>query len=145
MGKINPYIMWFYLLCASLSVLFWLLDVKDVKKMEEALNYLKFTSLMPMLSAIVSYVPEGMHSKKRIMRLRYFINSRSFPKFMFFWLIVFISNMAVLLLSTIKDLPERAITSLNLAVIGATVVFVVITFILSLRLITMPNRRGQDE
>ncbi len=145
MGKINPYIMWFYLLCISLSVLFWLLDVKDVKKMEEALNYLKFTSLMPMLSAIVSYVPEGMHSKKRIMRLRYFINSRSFPKFMFFWLIVFISNMAVLLLSTIKDLPERAITSLNLAVIGATVVFVVITFILLLRLITMPNRRGQDE
>lgn len=145
MGKINPYIMWFYLLCISLSVLFWLLDVKDVKKMEEALNYLKFTSLMPMLSAIVSYVPEGMHSKKRIMRLRYFINSRSFPKFMFFWLIVFISNMAVLLLSAIKDLPERAITSLNLAVIGATVVFVVITFILLLRLITMPNRRGQDE
>lgn len=145
MGKINPYIMWFYLLCASLSVLFWLLDVKDVKKMEEALNYLKFTSLMPMLSAIVSYVPEGMHSKKRIMRLRYFINSRSFPKFMFFWLIVFISNMAVLLLSTIKDLPERAITSLNLAVNMATAVFVVITFILLLRLITMPNRRGQDE
>lgn len=144
MGKINPYIMWFYLLCISLSVLFWLLDVKDVEKME-ALNYLRFTSLMPMLSAIVSYVPEGMHSKKRIIRLRYFINSLSFPKFMFFWFIVFISNMAVLLLSAIKYLPERVITSLNLAVIGATVVFVVITFILLLRLITMPNRRGQDE
>ena len=142
MGKINPY-MRFYLLCVSLFVLFWLLDVKDVEKME-ALNYLKFTSLMPMLSAIVSYVPEGMHSK-RIIRLRYFINSLSFPKFMFFWFIVFISNMAVLLLSAIKYLPERAITSLNLSVTVATAVFVVITFILLLRLITMPNRRGQDE
>ena len=143
MGKINPY-MRFYLLCVSLFVLFWLLDVKDVEKME-ALNYLKFTSLMPMLSAIVSYVPEGMDSKKRIIRLRYFINSLSFPKFMFFWFIVFISNMAVLLLSAIKYLPERAITSLNLSVTVATAVFVVITFILLLRLITMPNRRGQDE
>lgn len=143
MGKINPY-MRFYLLCVSLFVLFWLLDVKDVEKME-ALNYLKFTSLMPMLSAIVSYVPEGMYSKKRIIRLRYFINSLSFPKFMFFWFIVFISNMAVLLLSAIKYLPERAITSLNLSVTVATAVFVVITFILLLRLITMPNRRGQDE
>jgi len=144
MGKINPCIVWFYLLCASLSVLFWLLDVKDVEKME-ALNYLKFTSLIPILSAIVSYVPEGMHSKKRSIRLRYFFNSLSFPKFMFFWIIVIISNIVVSSLSTIKDLSERVVTSLNLAVIGATVVFVVITFILSLRLITMPNRRGQDE
>lgn len=144
MGKINPYIMRFYLLCISLFGLFWLLDVKDAEKME-ALNYLKFTSLIPMLSAIVSYVPEGMHSKKRIMRLRYFVNSLSFPKFMFFWFIVIISNVVVSLLSTIKYLSERVITSLNLSVIGATVVFVAITFILLLRLITMPNRRGQDE
>ena len=142
MGKINPY-MWFYLLCISLLVLFWLLDVKDVEKME-TLNYLKFTSLIPMLSAIVSYVPEGMHSKKRIIRLRYFINSLSFPKFMFFWLVVFISNVAVLLLSEIKYLPERATASLNLSATVATVVFVVITFILLLRLITIPNQRGQD-
>ena len=144
MGKINPYIMRFYLLCISLFGLFWLLDVKDAEKME-ALNYLKFTSLIPMLSAIVSYVPEVMYIKKRIMRLRYFVNSLSFPKFMFFWFIVIISNVVVSLLSTIKYLSERVITSLNLSVIGATVVFVVITFILLLRLITMPNRRGQDE
>lgn len=143
MGKINPY-MWFYLLCISLFVLFWLLDVKDVEKME-ALNYLKFTSLIPMLSAIVSYVPEGMHSRKRIIRLRYFVNSLSFPKFMFFWFLVFISNMFVFLLTASKYLPERVASSLSLSVTISTVVFVVITSILLLRLITIPNKRGYDE
>lgn len=143
MGKTNLYI-WFYLSCIGLFVLFWLLDVKDIEKME-ALNYLKFTSLMPMLSAISSYIPEGLHGKKRIIRLRYFVNSLSFPKFMFFWFIVFISNMTVLMLSAIKYLPERATASLNLSVTVTTVVFVVITFILLLRLITVPNRRGQYE
>ena len=143
MVKIKFY-MWFCLLNVSLFILFWLLDIKDVEK-NEALDLLKFTSLIPMLSAIVSYLPEGMHSRKRIIRLRYFVNSLSFPKFMFFWSVVFIGNMSVFLLTASRYLPERVASSLSLSVTISTVVFVVITFILLLRLITIPNKRGYDE
>lgn len=143
MVKIKFY-MWFCLLNVGLFVLFCLLDIKDIEK-NEVLDLLKFTSLMPMLSAIVSYLPEGMHSRKRMIRLRYFVNSPSFSKFMFFWFVVFIGNMSVFLLTASKYLPERVASSLSLSVTISTVVFVVITSILLLKLITIPNKRGYDE